>query len=227
MTLLTLGRRVTVVVLSFVLFTALQRAALTSSRQLRYEQAKHVDGLKSDSWILLKCFRSRVMAGSPWWPSWTLLKTETPIVGYPDAYRFDPYCRTALGVQRDLVKSLSTLYQSLHRHLATCWHNWIHGHAQLFIQHLLLTCNAKQLALSEVLKQPRVTKMDSSLSARLVQIFPLVRWACLIVFQWVLMVDRRCLLVQDHTYHQLPHQLLYWLHHWRDETPGEEEREGR
>ena len=56
----------------------------------------------------------------------TLLKTETSIVGYPDAYRFDPYCRTALGVQRDLVKSLSTLYHSLHRHLAvlaTCWHN--------------------------------------------------------------------------------------------------------
>ena len=30
---------------------------------------------------------------------------KTPIVGYPDAYRFDPYCRTALGVQRDLVKA--------------------------------------------------------------------------------------------------------------------------
>ena len=65
LSLLTLGRRVTVVVLSFVLFIALQRAALTSSRQLRYEQAKHVDGLQCDSWILLKCFRSRVMAGSP------------------------------------------------------------------------------------------------------------------------------------------------------------------
>ena len=75
--LLTLGRRVTVVnprpegygsrfvVLSIYLSTALQRAALTSSRQLRYEQAKHVDGLQSDGWILLKCFRSRVMAGSP------------------------------------------------------------------------------------------------------------------------------------------------------------------
>ena len=67
--LLTLGRRVTVVVLSFirslVLSTALQRAALTSSLQLRYEQAKRVDGLQSDGWILLKCFRSRVMAGSP------------------------------------------------------------------------------------------------------------------------------------------------------------------
>ena len=125
---------------SFCLSTALQRAVFTSSRQLRYEQAKHVDGLQCDSWILLKCFRSRVMAGSPWWPSWTLLKTKTPIVGYPDTYRFDPYCRTALGVQRDLVKSLSTLYQSLHRHLATCWHNEIYGHAQMFItvQHLLV-----------------------------------------------------------------------------------------
>ena len=30
-----------------ILFTALQRAVLTSSRQLRYEQAKHVDGLQS------------------------------------------------------------------------------------------------------------------------------------------------------------------------------------
>ena len=29
---------------------------------LRYEQAKHVDGLQCDSWILLKCFHSRVMA---------------------------------------------------------------------------------------------------------------------------------------------------------------------
>ena len=52
------------VILSIYLSTALQRAALTSSRQLRYEQAKHVDGLQSDGWILLKCFRSRVMAGS-------------------------------------------------------------------------------------------------------------------------------------------------------------------
>ena len=68
----------------------------------------------------------------------TLLKTKTPIVGCPDTYRFDPYCRTALGVQRDLP--ISTLYQSLHRHLATCWHNGIHGHAgaQLFIQLLLV-----------------------------------------------------------------------------------------
>ena len=53
------------VVRSFILSTALQRAAFTSLRQLRYEQAKHVDGLQCDSWILLKCFRSRVMAGSP------------------------------------------------------------------------------------------------------------------------------------------------------------------
>ena len=49
---------------SFVLSTALQIAALTSSLQLRYEQAKRVDGLQSDGWILLKCLRSRVMAGS-------------------------------------------------------------------------------------------------------------------------------------------------------------------
>ena len=65
---LTLGRREygsRFVVHSFVLSTALQRAALTSSLQLRYEQAKRVDGLQSDGWILLKCFRSRVMAGSP------------------------------------------------------------------------------------------------------------------------------------------------------------------
>ena len=53
------------VILSIYLSTALQRAALTSSLQLRYEQAKRVDGLQSDGWILLKCFRSRVMAGSP------------------------------------------------------------------------------------------------------------------------------------------------------------------
>ena len=51
--------------LSIYLSTALQRTALTSSCQLRYEQAKRVDGLQSDGWILLKCFRSRVMAGSP------------------------------------------------------------------------------------------------------------------------------------------------------------------
>ena len=88
------------VVHSFVLSTALQRAALTSSLQLRYEQAKRVDGLQSDGWILLKCFRSRVMAGSPLQPSWTLLKTKPPIVGCPDSSRFDPYCRTALGVRK-------------------------------------------------------------------------------------------------------------------------------
>ena len=36
------------VVRSFILSTALQRAALTSSLQLRYEQAKRVNGLQSD-----------------------------------------------------------------------------------------------------------------------------------------------------------------------------------
>ena len=81
------------------------RAALTSSRQLRYEQAKHLDGSQSDSWILLKCFRSRVMAGSPTATVIAFLDSsedKTSIVGCPDTYRFDPYCRTALGVQRDL-----------------------------------------------------------------------------------------------------------------------------
>ena len=124
---------------SFCLSTALQRAALASSYQLRYEQVKRVDGLQSDLRILLKCFCSRVMAG------------RVTVIAFLDSsedknthiwlprhlYRFDLYCRTALGVQRDLVKSLSTLFQSLHRHLAACWHNGIHGHAQLFIQHLL------------------------------------------------------------------------------------------
>ena len=36
--------------------------------------------------------------------SWTLLKTKPPIVDCPDTYRFDPYCRTALGVEKNLVK---------------------------------------------------------------------------------------------------------------------------
>ena len=52
------GYGIRFVILSIYLSTALQRVALTSSRQLRYEQAKHVDGLQSDRWILLKCFRS-------------------------------------------------------------------------------------------------------------------------------------------------------------------------
>ena len=29
-----------------------------------------------------------------------LLKTKPPIVGCSDTYRFDPYCRTALGVRQ-------------------------------------------------------------------------------------------------------------------------------
>ena len=64
LTLSTKGYGSRFVIHSIYLSTALQRAALTSSRQLRYEQAKHVDGLQSDGWIFLKCFRSRVMAGS-------------------------------------------------------------------------------------------------------------------------------------------------------------------
>ena len=63
---------VTVVVLSFVhsFVHSVHRATESSAHffapvKVRSEQAKHVDGLQSDSWILLKCFRSRVMAGSP------------------------------------------------------------------------------------------------------------------------------------------------------------------
>ena len=65
---LTLGAcaRVTVLALSFgrsvclsvCLSLLLQRSAIASTRQLRYEQAKHDHGLQCDSWILLKCFRS-------------------------------------------------------------------------------------------------------------------------------------------------------------------------
>ena len=95
------------------LSTALERTALTSSHQVRYEQAKHVDGLQSDGWILLKCFHSRVMAGLPWRLSRSSLKTKTPIVGCPDTHRFDPYCKTALGVQRDLVKKPIKAYTTI------------------------------------------------------------------------------------------------------------------
>ena len=46
------------VCLSVCLSLLLQRSAIASTRQLRYEQAKHDHGLQCDSWILLKCFRS-------------------------------------------------------------------------------------------------------------------------------------------------------------------------
>ena len=62
---------------------------------------------KSDSWILLKRFSSRVMAGSP---VMAVLDSETPIVDCPDTFRSDPYCRTALGVQKDLVKKPTAIY---------------------------------------------------------------------------------------------------------------------
>ena len=55
------------VIHSFIhsLSIVLQRSAITSTRRLRYEQAKHDNGLQCDAWILLKCFRSRDMTGSP------------------------------------------------------------------------------------------------------------------------------------------------------------------
>ena len=59
-----------------VLSTALERVALNSSCQLR----------------LSTLFSSY---------GWLSVITKN---GCPDTYRFDPYCRTALEVQRDIVK---------------------------------------------------------------------------------------------------------------------------
>ena len=84
---------------SFILSTMLQRVVLTSSRQWRYEQDKHIDGLQSDSWILLKHLRAQVMAGSMLWPFWTLLKPNIPIVGCPDTCMSNPYCNSFEGAE--------------------------------------------------------------------------------------------------------------------------------
>ena len=51
------------VIRSFILSNELQRPSLTSETRSRYKQAQHDNGLQCDSWILLKCFRSRVMYG--------------------------------------------------------------------------------------------------------------------------------------------------------------------
>ena len=112
--LLTLGAcaRVTVLALSFgrsvCLSLLLQRSAIASTRQLRYEQAKHDHGLQCDSWIMLKCFRSRVMAGSPGRPSWTFLTTKAHMVDNLGTCRLHLNIRTALRVRRNLNKSPAT-----------------------------------------------------------------------------------------------------------------------
>ena len=51
------------VISSFILSLVLPGDTLTSTPQLMYmyEQDKHVDGLHSDLWILLKCLHSQVM----------------------------------------------------------------------------------------------------------------------------------------------------------------------
>ena len=60
---LTLGRRVTVVVWSFVhSFILSPGTVFTSTPQRRHEQDRHVNISRFDSWILLKRWRSRVMA---------------------------------------------------------------------------------------------------------------------------------------------------------------------
>ena len=47
------------------------------------------------------------MAGSP---VMAVLDTSEDIVDCPDTFRSDPYCRTALGVQKDLVKKPIAIY---------------------------------------------------------------------------------------------------------------------
>ena len=63
-----ISARVTVLAWSFCpsvcLSTELQKSVITSTRQLRYEQAKHHHGLQCDSWILQKWLRSRDMTGT-------------------------------------------------------------------------------------------------------------------------------------------------------------------
>ena len=66
--------------------------------------ATELYGLSRSMACKLKHFSSRVMAGSP---VMAVLDTSEDIVDCPDTFRSDPYCRTALGVQKDLVKSLS------------------------------------------------------------------------------------------------------------------------
>ena len=112
------------VCLSVCLSLLLQRSAIASTRQLRYEQAKHDHGLQCDSWIMLKCFRSRVMAGSPGRPSWTSLTTKASIVDYLGTCRFHLNCRTALGVRRHLKKK--PIKAKSNGYLLS-----VHGHAHL------------------------------------------------------------------------------------------------
>ena len=72
---------------SFILSIELQSSAITSTRRLKYAQAKHDHGLQCESWILLKCLHSRDMAGSPWRPSWTSLRTKTLLGRLLSIYR--------------------------------------------------------------------------------------------------------------------------------------------
>ena len=149
---------------------ALQKAALTSSHQWKYQQDKHVDARKNGGWYkhasssqfffgmslsvaasanakFLTAPRRAHYASEAWSyrriiskfidyapheyliiqifrHSVTLLKTETPMVGYLDTYRFDPYCGTALGVQRDVVKKPITCIKAYTATCWDCWHNW-------------------------------------------------------------------------------------------------------
>ena len=119
---------------SVCLSLLLQRSAIASTRQLRYEQAKHDHGLQCDSWIMLKCFRSRVMAGSPGRPSWTFLTTKAHMVDNLGTCRFHLNCKTALGVRRHLKKK--PIKAKSNGYLLS-----VHGHAHL--THLVLVVSTR------------------------------------------------------------------------------------
>ena len=102
---------------SLILSIALQRSAITSTRRLRYEQAKHDHGLQCDSWILPKCLCSRAIAGSPWRPSWSSLWTKTLMVGCLVAFTFVLYCTTVPRLITARAKPIVQLRDSC---LLTC-----------------------------------------------------------------------------------------------------------
>ena len=95
---LTLGAcaRVTVLALSHSVHRATENSdhfyASTKARQTKHDQS-----LQFDSWILRKCFHSRVTTGSPWPPSRTSLRTKTLMVGCLGTLTVDLNCSTALG----------------------------------------------------------------------------------------------------------------------------------
>ena len=146
--------RVTVLALSFIhsfiLSIELQRSAITSAHRLRYEQAKHDHSLQCDSWILLKRFRSRVKAGSPWRPSWTSLRTKTLIVGCLCTCTFDLLYKTALGYIETSRNSLSEMaaYYIVTPIRHTSLTSWPCGQHLIVFRSATNTCLCKLLILA-------------------------------------------------------------------------------